>query len=130
MPIERAGSDVSVTLNTASNTFAITVGNETIQASPKQLGALIEAELSSLAQHLDALPKAEKEPFRRGEPVSALRATDMIANSDLGAQNFVTEMHVGPVVLRFAGPREMVVDYCHQVMMQIQREDTGQQRPS
>jgi hypothetical protein len=119
MHIERAGSDVRVTPGATSNTFQIAIGDQILRASPKQYSDLLESGLTALAQQLHARMRPETEPFRVGRVTTGLTLTDLIANSDLGAQNFVIETHVGAVVLHFACPQAMVANFCQQVMAQI-----------
>jgi hypothetical protein len=130
MPIERAGSDVRVTPDVASNTFEIKIGDQTVRASPKQFGDLLESGLTALAQQLHGRMTADRAPFRRGQVTTALTLTDLLANSDLGAQNFVVEAHVGAVVLHFACTQGMMADFCGQVASQLQSASTTPERSS
>jgi len=117
---------VSVTLSPQDDCFVISVDGTTIRVSPRQFQNLLEESIAAAAQHIDAHEREKgKKSKAKNVPVEAIRSTAMGASADLGATQIVTRIEIGPLALHFAAPRNVVIEYCAEVMGILQAAGIG-----
>jgi hypothetical protein len=121
--------NVSVTLDPGQNCFVVRIADHTIAVPPRQFEQLLERALAAAALHIEAHLQSTGKIVKKNEPTEVIRSTGMDAHADLGARNIVTRMHIGPLALNFACPREIVIEYCAEVMSLLQDADAPPSKP-
>ena len=122
--------DVEITLDANANRFVVRIGDRTMLMAPIQFEQLLEKAIGAAATHIAAgVPETETAP-QPGKPIETIRTTGMNASADLGAVHIVTRIGIGQLGLHFSCERDVVVDYCRQIMDLLVNADEGPHQPS
>ncbi len=123
--------DVEITLDANANRFVVRIGDSTILMAPIQFEQLLEKAIGAAATHIDSgVPETETAPPPKGKSIETIRTTRMNASADLGAVHIVTRIGIGQLGLHFSCERDIVVDYCRQVMDLLVNADEAPHQPS